>query len=165
VSSAHCDEAECVFFVDLTLKKYFCGQCLYFSTQTMRIKSFYTQQHCNVFPKILIPWQDSNPGLLVLWAAAMSTVPRCQCKQILLTYITFPNYIKVLMSFDAYVALYFMPGAGHRYHSGAGCTVTPFRQIKACLHETGIFGRTTQNERILFVPYDTNLVVRHKISV
>jgi hypothetical protein len=55
-------------------------QCLYFSffnTQTMHIKSFYTQQHCYVcFPKNLIPWRDSSPGLLVPEADAMSTAPQ-----------------------------------------------------------------------------------------
>jgi hypothetical protein len=30
------------------------------------------------FPKNLIPWQDSNPGLLVPEADAMSTAPRRQ---------------------------------------------------------------------------------------
>jgi hypothetical protein len=35
-----------------------------FNTHTMHIKSFYTQQNCYAFPKNLIPWRDSNPGLL-----------------------------------------------------------------------------------------------------
>jgi hypothetical protein len=40
------------------LKKIFCGRCLYFSffnTQTMHIKSFYTQQQCYVSLKTLYP--------------------------------------------------------------------------------------------------------------
>jgi hypothetical protein len=32
-----------------------------------------TQQHC-CFPKNLMPWRDSNPGLLIHEADAMSTV-------------------------------------------------------------------------------------------
>jgi hypothetical protein len=40
------------------------------NTQTMH-KSFYTQQYCYVFPKNLIPWRDSNPGLLVPEADGM----------------------------------------------------------------------------------------------
>jgi hypothetical protein len=36
-----------------------------FNTQTMHIKPFYTQQHCYVILKNLIPWRDSNPGLFV----------------------------------------------------------------------------------------------------
>jgi hypothetical protein len=49
-----------------------------FKTQTMHIKSFYTQQHCYIgFPKNLIPRRDSNPGLIVTEAGAMSTAPRC----------------------------------------------------------------------------------------
>jgi hypothetical protein len=56
-----------------------------FNTQTMHTKSFCTQQHCNVFPKNLIPWQDSNPGLLVPEADAMSTAPRrLRCSSYLL---------------------------------------------------------------------------------
>jgi hypothetical protein len=46
-----------------------------FNTQTTHIKSFYTQQHCCVFPENLIPRRDSNPGLLVPEADAMSTAP------------------------------------------------------------------------------------------
>jgi hypothetical protein len=50
-----------------------------YNTQTMHIKSLYTQQHCYVcFPKNLIPWRDLNPGLLVPEADAMSTAPRRQ---------------------------------------------------------------------------------------
>jgi hypothetical protein len=41
----------------------------------MNIKSFYTQQHCYVFPKNLIPWWDLNPGLLVPKVDAMSSTP------------------------------------------------------------------------------------------
>jgi hypothetical protein len=33
----------------------------------------YTQQHCYVFPKNIIPWRDSNPGLQVPEADAMSS--------------------------------------------------------------------------------------------
>jgi hypothetical protein len=44
----------------------------------MPIKSFYTQQHCYVSLKNLIPWRDSNPGLLDPEADAMSTAPRSQ---------------------------------------------------------------------------------------
>jgi hypothetical protein len=43
-----------------------------FNTQTMHIKLYTTAQLC--FPKNLIPWRDSNPGLLVPKADAMSTV-------------------------------------------------------------------------------------------
>jgi hypothetical protein len=47
-----------------------------FNTQTMLIRSFYTQQHCYVSLKTLhSPWRDSNPGLLVPEADAMSTAP------------------------------------------------------------------------------------------
>jgi hypothetical protein len=49
---------------------------LLFNTQTMHIKSLYTQQHC--FPKNLIPWRDSNPGLDVPEADAMPTVTLSQ---------------------------------------------------------------------------------------
>jgi hypothetical protein len=49
-----------------------------FNTQTMHIKSFYTQKNCYVFPKNLIPWRDSNPGLLAPEADAMSTLPHGQ---------------------------------------------------------------------------------------
>jgi hypothetical protein len=46
-----------------------------FNTQAMHIKSL-SQQHCYDFPKKnLIPWLDSNPGLLVSEADAMSTAP------------------------------------------------------------------------------------------
>jgi hypothetical protein len=56
----------------------FCTICVIspFKTQTMHIKSFYTQQHCYVSLKNLIPWRDSNPGLLVPGADVMSTAPR-----------------------------------------------------------------------------------------
>jgi hypothetical protein len=49
-----------------------------FNTQTMHIKSFFTQQHYLLcFPKNLIPLRDSNPDLLVPEAdATMSTAPR-----------------------------------------------------------------------------------------
>jgi hypothetical protein len=46
-----------------------------FNTQTMHIKSFYTQQHCYVFPKNLLPWRDSNPGLLVPEGDVHCTMP------------------------------------------------------------------------------------------
>jgi hypothetical protein len=50
---------------------------LLFDTQTTHIKSFYTQRYCYVSLKTLyIPWRDSNPGLLVPEADAMSTAPR-----------------------------------------------------------------------------------------
>jgi hypothetical protein len=40
----------------------------------MHIKSFNSQQHCYIcFSKNLIPRRDSNPGLLVSEADAMST--------------------------------------------------------------------------------------------
>jgi hypothetical protein len=44
----------------------------------MHIKSFLYTTSLLGFPKNLIPWQDSNPGLHVLEADAMSTVPRSQ---------------------------------------------------------------------------------------
>jgi hypothetical protein len=47
-----------------------------FNTQTMHIMQvilYTTALLC--FPKNLIPWRDSNPGLLVLVADAMSTAP------------------------------------------------------------------------------------------
>jgi hypothetical protein len=52
-----------------------CGQCLYFS--------FSTHKQCILshFLTNLIPWRDSNPGLLVPEADAMSTAPRRQGKQ------------------------------------------------------------------------------------
>jgi hypothetical protein len=49
-----------------------------FNTQTIHIKSFYTQQHCYVSLKNLTPWRDSKPGLLVPEADAISTAPRHQ---------------------------------------------------------------------------------------
>jgi hypothetical protein len=49
---------------------------LLFKTPTMHIKPFYTALLC--FPKNLTPWWDSNPGLLVPEADAMSTAPRRQ---------------------------------------------------------------------------------------
>jgi hypothetical protein len=49
-----------------------------FNKQTTHIKSLYTQQHCHVFPKPLIPWRDSNPGLLVPVTDMMSTAPSRQ---------------------------------------------------------------------------------------
>jgi hypothetical protein len=50
-----------------------------FNTQIMHSKSFYTQQHCHVSLKTLhAPWRDSNPGLLVPEADAMSIAPRRQ---------------------------------------------------------------------------------------
>jgi hypothetical protein len=52
----------------------------------MHIKSFYTQQHCYVSLKNLIPWRDPNPGHLVPEADAMSTAPRRQGGRLLLVY-------------------------------------------------------------------------------
>jgi hypothetical protein len=50
-----------------------------FNTQTTHIKSFYVYTTALIcFPKNLIPWRDSNIGLLVLEADAMSTAPRRQ---------------------------------------------------------------------------------------
>jgi hypothetical protein len=46
-----------------------------FNTQTMHIKLFYTQKHAYVYLKT---WRDSNPGLLVPAADAMSTALRRQ---------------------------------------------------------------------------------------
>jgi hypothetical protein len=37
---------------------------LLFNTQTMHIKSFYTQTKLLCFNKYIIPWLDSKPGLL-----------------------------------------------------------------------------------------------------
>jgi hypothetical protein len=54
----------------------------HFNSQTMHVKSFYmytTALLC--FPKNLIPWRDSNPGLLVPERDAMSTAPRHQGDQ------------------------------------------------------------------------------------
>jgi hypothetical protein len=47
---------------------------LLFNTQTMHVILYTTSLRC--FPKNLIPWRDSNPGLLVPEADAMSTAPR-----------------------------------------------------------------------------------------
>jgi hypothetical protein len=50
------------------LKKIFFGRC--------HTKSFYTYTTALLcFPEKLIPWWDSNPGLLVPEADAMSTPP------------------------------------------------------------------------------------------
>jgi hypothetical protein len=49
-----------------------------FKTQTMHIRSFNTQQHCNVSLKTLYPGGLRNPGLLVPEADAASTAPRPQ---------------------------------------------------------------------------------------
>jgi hypothetical protein len=43
--------------------------------QCIIIKPFYTKQ---CFPKNLMPWRDSNPGLLVPEVDAMSIAPRRQ---------------------------------------------------------------------------------------
>jgi hypothetical protein len=51
---------------------------LLFNRQAMHFKSFDTQQHCYGSLKNIIPWRDSNPGLLVPEADAMSTAPRRQ---------------------------------------------------------------------------------------
>jgi hypothetical protein len=62
----------------IILKKYFlCGQCLYFFQHTNNaylIILYTTALLC--LPKNLIPWRDSNPGLLVPEADAMSTASR-----------------------------------------------------------------------------------------
>jgi hypothetical protein len=47
------------------------------NTQTMHIKLLYTTALL-CFPKNLMPWRDSNPGLLVPEADAMSSAPRRQ---------------------------------------------------------------------------------------
>jgi hypothetical protein len=47
------------------------------NTQTMHIKLLYTTALL-CFPKNLIPWRDSNSGLLVPEADATSTAPRRQ---------------------------------------------------------------------------------------
>jgi hypothetical protein len=57
----------------------FCGQCLYFSFRTNNAYEgilYTTALLC--FPKNLIPWRVSNPGLLVPEADSMSTAPRRQ---------------------------------------------------------------------------------------
>jgi hypothetical protein len=57
--------------VHALFKKHFCDQCLclkYVNTQTKHFKSvthMYTTA-CYNFPKNLIHWRDSNPGLLFL---------------------------------------------------------------------------------------------------
>jgi hypothetical protein len=43
--------------------------------QTKHKKLSYTQQHCYDLPKNLMPWRDSNPGLLFL---RRMRCPRCQ---------------------------------------------------------------------------------------
>jgi hypothetical protein len=63
------------------LKKYFVANAFIspINTQTMHIKSFYTQQHCYVSPqKNLTPWWDSNMGLLVPGLDAKYNAPRRQ---------------------------------------------------------------------------------------
>jgi hypothetical protein len=43
--------------------------CLYFSFSTHKrciLSQICAQQHCYAFPKNLIPWRDSNPGLMYL---------------------------------------------------------------------------------------------------
>jgi hypothetical protein len=47
-----------------------------FNTQAMNIKVILYTTALLRFPKNLIPWWDSNPGLLVLETDAMSTAPR-----------------------------------------------------------------------------------------
>jgi hypothetical protein len=51
-----------------------------FNTQTMLIESFYKQQTTALlcFPKNIIPWRDSNPGLFIPEVDAMSTALRRQ---------------------------------------------------------------------------------------
>jgi hypothetical protein len=63
----------------LELKKN-CGRCLYFSLSTHKqcILSHFIHHSAAMFPKNLIPSWDSNPGLLVPEADAMSTPPRRQ---------------------------------------------------------------------------------------
>jgi hypothetical protein len=60
-----------------------------FSTQTMHIKSSYTALLC--FQNNLMPWLDSNRGLLVPEADAMSTAPRRLQGMFYFVAITFPN--------------------------------------------------------------------------
>jgi hypothetical protein len=62
------------------LKKIFWGQCHYLSFSIHRhciLSHLYTTALL-FFPKNLIPWLDSNPGLLVPEADAMSTAPSSQ---------------------------------------------------------------------------------------
>jgi hypothetical protein len=59
------------------LTKIFCGQCLYFTFQHTNI-CIINFKSLLCLPKSLIPWRDSNPGLLVPEADAMSTAPRRQ---------------------------------------------------------------------------------------
>jgi hypothetical protein len=56
-----------------------CGQCLYFSFSTHKqciLSHFIHNSTAMFFLKNLIPLRDSNPGLLVPEADAMSTAPR-----------------------------------------------------------------------------------------
>jgi hypothetical protein len=70
-----------LLFGQISLKKiYFVANAFIspFNTQTMHIKSFLFTTALLCFPKNLIPWWDSNTGLLVPEADAMSTAPRRQ---------------------------------------------------------------------------------------
>jgi hypothetical protein len=53
-----------------------------FNTQTMHIKSFYTQQHCYVSLKTLCPGGIRTTGLLVPEADTMSIAPRRQGQKV-----------------------------------------------------------------------------------
>jgi hypothetical protein len=67
-----------------------------FNTQSMHIKSFYVYTTALLcFPKNLIPWRDSKPGLLVHEADAMSTAPRRQGHtwRLQTTFVTFENIV------------------------------------------------------------------------
>jgi hypothetical protein len=59
------------------LKYFFIGQYIYLSFQHTSHKVINTKQHYYVFPKNLIPWRDSNPGLL-FWGALTN-----QCEEML----------------------------------------------------------------------------------
>jgi hypothetical protein len=79
--SKNLPEASKVFKVYIYFfNKYFWAQSLYFSflnTQECKLSHFYTTALL-CFPINLIPWRDSNLGLLVPEADAMSTAP---CRQ------------------------------------------------------------------------------------
>jgi hypothetical protein len=49
---------------------------LFISTHKQCMLSYFIHNSTALFPKNLIPWRDSNPGLLVPEVDAMSTGPR-----------------------------------------------------------------------------------------
>jgi hypothetical protein len=87
-----------------------------FKTQTMHIKSFYTQQHCYVSLKTLYPVRDLNLGLLVPEADAMSTALRRQ-----------GEFLGIYMTFSAFNKMIFYQTYKVDVHTSTNCYFTNFK--------------------------------------